>query len=154
MENKITLDDLMNKTADELVPSMSIDTKPTLKEVKKSLKDYFKAGNKHSIKANCHLPTTPDGNGLSYGVKITKVLPSTGRVFLEYEGKEFSVTLDYLTGEDTKLPFEVGDEVLDLKTNEIGTVSNIVKSSRKVHVDFPDLYAILPASRLQKMEKE
>lgn len=145
MENKITLSDLINKTPEEIGASITVENKLTIKGVKALLKNYFKDGNAGSIRPKAVL---------SNRVIITKVLPSTGRVFLQYEGKEFSVTKDYLTGEVTEFPFEVGDEVLDVKTNELGTVSTIIKSSRKVHVDFSDRYSILPVSRLQKMEKE
>ena len=147
MENKITLNDLLNKTPEEIVPSITVDNKPSVKEIKTFLKWFFK-DNKDSIKSGYQLGI--DDNIL----KVTKVLPSTGRVFLVYNNIEFSVTKDFLTGEVTELPFEIGDEVLDLKTNEIGTVTNLIKSSRKAYVDFTGRITALPISRLRKMEKE
>lgn len=148
MSNNITLNDLMTKSAEELIPDITVDNKKDKwKEFKKKLRSscYTELG----IKVGDVLQIDSDK------AKVVKVLPSTGRIFLEYDGKEFSVTRSYLTGEDTKIPFEVGDEVLFLKTNDIGTVEHLVPSSNKVRVKFENNEEkLVSANKLQKLEKE
>lgn len=147
-DSNVTLNDFLTKTADELIPEITVDNKKgKLKEFKAKLQGSWLS--EFEAKVGCSIEIDSDK------AKITKVLPSTGRVFLEYEGQEFSVTRDYLTGETTKMPFELGDEVLFLTTNEIGTVEHLVPSSRKVRVKFEsNEEKLVPAGKLQKLEKE
>jgi hypothetical protein len=152
MDNKITLDDFITKSPEELLPSLTMEktSKEKFLQLKPRLKDYFK----------CDYGTLRVGTWITPfddKLKITRVLPSTGRVFLQLEGtkEEFSVTRSFLTGEEDIALFRVGDEVVNLQDNAICTVHKLIKSSRKVTVAYPDgTLVTLPESKLQKLELE
>jgi hypothetical protein len=145
--NDLTLEDLVTKTADELIPVMTVDNnKEKIKSIKQLLKNYYKGGDLTELKA---------GNKIlidNQEILITKVLPSTNRVFLKFNEKEFSVSKEYLTNESPVFAFNVGDEVV-LDNNEVGVVQKIVKSSLRVLVKLDSNAEIyFPSHKLQKLE--
>jgi hypothetical protein len=156
MDNKITLDDFITKSPEELLPSLTMEktSKEKFLALKPRLKDYFKE------ERLTFSPSLSIGNWICIDntkLKLTRVLPSTGRVFLQLEGtkEEFSVTRSFLTGEEDVPLFQVGDEVVNLQDNAICTVHKLIKSSRKVTVAYGDgTLVTLPESKLQKLELE
>jgi hypothetical protein len=154
MDNKITLNDFITKSPEELLPSLTMEktSKEKFKTLKPKLKDYFAPLNlRHTITCGTFIAVD------NIKLEITRVLPSTGRVFLRLEGtrEEFSVTRSFLTGEEDVPLFQVGDEVVNLQDNAICTVQKLIRSSRKVTVAYPDgTLVTLPESKLQKLELE
>ena len=147
-DEALTIEDLLNKDADEIISNITIDnTKDKLKSIKGFLKGYFTTDH---VLIKAKWSVLVDGEYL----EITRVLPSTGRVFLKWKDREFSVTRDYLTGEEWSCPFIEGDEVVT-KDNIIGVVQKIIKSSNKAVVKLENNEEkALPIGSLQKLVNE
>lgn len=122
----LSVNDLLNKDTDDLIPQISKELEPNYKDIKKALEgavpsDLLKTGNKIDV--------------LNYQIQFTKMVNATGRAFFKVVGydRQISVPFSFLTGEKEEFPYKNGD-IVTLDVGEEVTIVGLIPSSKKVKV--------------------